>query len=339
VKDKRSLLVVPSGALTALPFHPLVTEKPAAAVPEKIEGYREAPWLLKRQAQAVSVLPSVASLKALRRFARKDQGTKPMIGFGDPLFDPMQDGTGDRRAAAGPGATQSAARGATTAAYTDFWQGAGVDRARLTQALPGLSDTADELNAVARDLGVAASDNHLGADASETTVKRAPLADYGIVYFATHGLVAGDVKGLAEPSLVLSIPKQPSELDDGLLAASEVAQLKLSGAVGLQHHRRRQARRGGTVGPRAVVLLRGRPGAAGLALGGRFGGRNPAHCRDLRSPQIRSKARPRRGPASGDARLSQRCVVAPQRLSSGLGSVCADRQGGGPIGRECAPQH
>ncbi len=88
-----------------------------------------------------------------------------------------------------------------------------------------MSDTADELNAVARDLGVAASDNHLGADASETTVKRAPLANYGIVYFATHGLVAGDVKGLAQLSLVLSIP---TELDDGRLAASEVAQLKLN---------------------------------------------------------------------------------------------------------------
>ena len=91
-----------------------------------------------------------------------------------------------------------------------------------------MPDTADELNAVAKDLGVAASDIHLGSDASETTVKRAPLADYGIVYFATHGLVAGDVKGLAEPSLALSIPKQPSELDDGLLTASEVAQLKLN---------------------------------------------------------------------------------------------------------------
>jgi CHAT domain-containing protein len=94
--------------------------------------------------------------------------------------------------------------------------------------LPQLPDTADELNAVAKDLGVAAADIHLGSDASETTVKRAPLADYAIVYFATHGLVAGDVKGLAEPSLVLSLPKQPSELDDGLLTASEVAQLKLN---------------------------------------------------------------------------------------------------------------
>ena len=222
VKDKPSLLVVPSGALTALPFHLLVTEKPAAAIPDKFEGYRDAAWLLKRQ--AVSVLPSAASLKTLRVFARKVQSTKPMTGFGDPVFNPSQDGGGDKRAAP----TKSAARGVTNSAYTDFWQGAGVDRARLAGALSQLPDTADELNAVAKDLGVAASDIHLGEDASETTVKRARLADYGIVYFATHGLVAGDVKGLAEPSLVLSIPKQPSEFDDGLLTASEVAQLKLN---------------------------------------------------------------------------------------------------------------
>jgi hypothetical protein len=81
-KDKRSLLVVPSDALTALPFHLLVTEKPAAAIPEKIEGYRDAAWLLKRQ--AVSVLPSVGSLKSLRAFARKDHGIKPMTGLAIP---------------------------------------------------------------------------------------------------------------------------------------------------------------------------------------------------------------------------------------------------------------
>lgn len=224
VKDKRGLLVVPSGALTALPFHLLVTEKPPAAIPQTFDGYREAAWLLKRQ--AVSVLPSVASLKVLRAFTRKDQGIKPMIGFGDPLFNPAPGASGDQRAATTPD-TKSASRSVIPAAYTDFWQGAGVDRAMLAQALPELPDTADELKTVARDLGVSASDIHLGADASETTVKHAPLAEYSIVYFATHGLVAGDVKGLAEPSLALSLPEHPSELDDGLLTSSEVAQLKL----------------------------------------------------------------------------------------------------------------
>jgi CHAT domain-containing protein len=220
VQDKKSLLVVASGALTALPFHLLVTGKPAAAIPETFAGYREAAWLLKRH--AVSVLPSVASLKALRILARKEDSAKPMTGFGDPLFNPGAKSDDGRRA------TLTAARNLATGAYTDFWQGAGVDRARLAAALPQLPDTADEINAVARNLGVAASDIHLGEDASETTLKRTPLADYGIVYFATHGLVAGDVKGLAEPSLALSIPRQPSELDDGLLTASEVAQLKLN---------------------------------------------------------------------------------------------------------------
>jgi CHAT domain-containing protein len=221
VKNKRSLLVVPSGALTALPFHLLVTAKPVAAIPEKLEGYRDAAWLLRRH--AVSVLPSVASLKALRGFARREQAVKPMTGFGDPLFDPAQDNGADKRVA-----IKSAFRSVTSLAYTAFWQGAGVDRAVLASAQPKLPDTADELNAVAKDLGAAACDIHLGTDTSETTVKCAPLADYRIVYFATHGLVAGDVKGLAEPSLVLSIPRQPSELDDGLLTASEVTQLKLN---------------------------------------------------------------------------------------------------------------
>jgi CHAT domain-containing protein/Tfp pilus assembly protein PilF len=220
VKDKRSLLIAPSGALTALPFHLLVTEKPVQAIPEKFDGYRDAAWLLKRQ--AVSVLPSVTSLKALRALARRDPGAKPMTGFGDPQFDPSKEG-GDRRTA-----IKTASRSVVTGAYTEFWRGAGVDRARLAQSLPPLPDTADELNAVAKDLGVAASDIHLGSDASETTLKRTPLAEYRIVYFATHGLVAGDVKGLAEPSLALSIPAQPSELDDGLLTSSEVAQLKLN---------------------------------------------------------------------------------------------------------------
>jgi CHAT domain-containing protein len=216
VKDKRSLLVAPSGALTALPFHLLVTERPAAAVPDKIEGYRDAAWLLKRQ--AVSVLPSVSSLKALRGFARRDRAIKPMTGFGDPVFSPAEAGS----------ERHTASRSVTNLAYSDFWQGAGVDRGKLVLALPQLPDTADELNAVGKDLGVAAADIHLGTDASETTVKRAPLADYRIVYFATHGLVAGDIKGVAEPSLALSIPRVPSALDDGLLTSSEVAQLKLN---------------------------------------------------------------------------------------------------------------
>ncbi|MBC9883386.1 CHAT domain-containing protein [Bradyrhizobium sp. INPA01-394B] len=216
IKDKRHLLVVPTGALTALPFHLLLTQQPAAPTPTDVAGYRDAAWLIKRQ--AVSVLPSVASLKALRAYARQRPAAQPLIGFGDPVF-----GTPDARGA--PAAARTAAH---TRAYTDYWQGAGVDRTVLGKALPALPETATELQAIAQKVGAAASDIHLEADATEANVKRLPLADYRIVYFATHGLVAGDIKGVAEPSLALSIPQHASDLDDGLLTASEVAQLKLN---------------------------------------------------------------------------------------------------------------
>jgi CHAT domain-containing protein/Tfp pilus assembly protein PilF len=226
VKDKGHLLVVASGPLTALPFHLLVTEKPITSAPpskreftaEDAGPYRDAAWLIKRQ--SVSVEPSVASLKVLRSYPRRDEAVKPMIGFGDPVFSPGRAPTGDRRSV-------RSNRGGNRS-YTDYWRGAGIDRGMLAAALPQLPDTADELKAVAHSLNVPAADIHLGRDASVTTVKHARLIDYHIVYFATHGLVAGDVKGLAEPALVLSLPTQPTDGDNGLLTSSEVAQLKLN---------------------------------------------------------------------------------------------------------------
>ena len=56
-------------------------------------------------------------------------------------------------------------------------------------------NSAEELKAVATKLGASSSDIHLGKNATEVNVKRLPLADYRVVYFATHGLVAGDVEG------------------------------------------------------------------------------------------------------------------------------------------------
>ena len=216
IKDKRHLIVVPSGALTALPFHLLVTENPAPAAPGDLATYRIAAWLLKRH--AVSVLPSAASLKALRVFAHKDEAKSPLIGFGDPVFNAEEESK--------PGAEQRAA--VATRSYSEFWKGVDIDRSQLSQALPRLPETADELRAVAKNLGAPSNSIHLRADASESTVKHAALSDYRVVYFATHGLVAGEIKGLAEPSLALTLPKQPSDMDDGLLTASEVAQLKLN---------------------------------------------------------------------------------------------------------------
>jgi CHAT domain-containing protein/tetratricopeptide (TPR) repeat protein len=220
IDDRRHLLIVPSGVLTGLPFHLLVMEPPATPNPngQQLQTYRDAAWLIRRH--AVTVLPSVSSLSALRVLAKGGQAAKPMIGFGDPVL-------GQPAAPAQP--AQVAARSATkTRAYGSYWHGTHADLEALRMGLAALPETASELRAVARRLGAAESDIKLGPAASETTVKGTDLSVYRVVYFATHGLVGGEIASLAEPALALTIPKEPTELDDGLLTASEVAQLKLN---------------------------------------------------------------------------------------------------------------
>src|SRR5262249_56185830 len=68
----------------------------------------------------------------------------------------------------------------------------------------------------------------VGKGGTETRVKAGGLSEYRIIELATDGLVAGDLSGLAEPALVLTPPDVPTEADDGLLTASEIATLKLN---------------------------------------------------------------------------------------------------------------
>jgi CHAT domain-containing protein len=112
--------------------------------------------------------------------------------------------------------------------FSDYWKGIGVDRSLLSQTLPRLPETAFEVEQIADKLGASRDDIYLRQAASETTLKNLTLANYRVVYFATHGLVAGDIKGVAEPSLALTIPARPTSIDDGVLTASEIAQLSLN---------------------------------------------------------------------------------------------------------------
>lgn len=216
IAGKSHLLVVPSGALTSLPFHMLVTEPP------KDDNYAKAEWLARRY--ATTTLPSVGALKVLRAFAKAGEAEKPLIGYGDPIFGANDPGASRKKTAQSP-------RPGAVRNYAAYFRGNRADRDALANALLPLPGTSDELRAVAASLGVPTRDIHLGRAASEAAVKQAKLDDYRIIYFATHGLVAGEteqVAGLAEPALALTIPKTLTERDDGLLTASEVAGLKLN---------------------------------------------------------------------------------------------------------------
>ena len=93
--------------------------------------------------------------------------------------------------------------------------------------LPRLPDTADEITALAEAQGAGDSVTYLQARATETQARSMDLSDYRVLAFATHGLLAGELKGVAEPALVLTPPETGTESDDGLLTASEIATLEL----------------------------------------------------------------------------------------------------------------
>ena len=101
---------------------------------------------------------------------------------------------------------------------------ANVEEVRKLGSLPG---TAQELRAMAEYLGADNDMVYLRERATETQVKALPLYENKVVAFSTHGLLSGEIKGLVEPALVLTPPQQATTADDGLLTASEVAQLKL----------------------------------------------------------------------------------------------------------------
>ena len=190
----------------SLPLGALITEKPGGGIID-FAGYRQAPWLARRH--AITVLPSVSSLRALRRFAKASRTRKPFAGIGDPVLD-------------GP-----AGRGRGVA-LPPLFVSRGVADVMAVRALPTLPKTAGELKTLARFLGAGEEALFLRERAWERLIKRADLSPYRILAFATHGLVAGDLKGLAEPALVLTPPDKATREDDGLLTASEVAQLKLN---------------------------------------------------------------------------------------------------------------
>ncbi len=68
----------------------------------------------------------------------------------------------------------------------------------------------------------------LGARASEAVIRKMALDRYRIITFATHGILAGEFRGVTEPALVLAMPTTLQPHNDGLLTASEVSGLRLN---------------------------------------------------------------------------------------------------------------
>ncbi len=224
----RNLLVVPHGALGHLPISVLPTEKTVMAAERKplFSNHRQVPWLAR--SHAITVLPSVASIRTLRGSPGKRPATEPLVAFADPVFSPARATARAARrepqlASAGDlGSLRGLGVSMRLAPAT-----AGLKSAQLS-VLPPLPETADEARAIAEALKADPAAVVSGADANEQRVKAMDLTKYRVVVFATHGLVPGDLDGLLEPALALSSPAVSGTAGDGLLTMSEIVGLRLN---------------------------------------------------------------------------------------------------------------
>jgi CHAT domain-containing protein/tetratricopeptide (TPR) repeat protein len=227
----KDLLISASGPLSQLPFQVLVTGSSNLKATDA-QAMRGINWLIRDH--ALTVLPSVASLAALRERAKASGATLPMIGFGNPLLDgyvgsdaePAQRARANVACPVAVASIEDEHRGVRAVALRD-----GLADVAQIRSAPPLPETADELCAVARDLRVRADDIYLGARATVGEVERlsaaGELQKYRLLHFATHGALSGEIVGSSEPGLLLTPPATATEADDGYLSASRIAGLKL----------------------------------------------------------------------------------------------------------------
>lgn len=183
---KSEWLVLPDGAMNAVPFE-LLTLETAGYRPLVMDG-------------TVRFSPSLRFTDlAARQPAR--QADSVLLAVADPVY-PKNARVGDLPASELQAVTRS----------SSF----------MVNFAP-LPETRSEVAAISRLLGEKQTVTLLGEKATESEIKRADLSRYRFIHLATHGILGGDVPGIAEPALVLAEEKG----EDGFLTASEAEKLKL----------------------------------------------------------------------------------------------------------------
>jgi CHAT domain-containing protein len=193
-----SLIVAPNSELSALPFGLLVTAEPPAGGEH---AYAKTAWLVRRV--AISEVPSPRAFLLLHQQAqaKATAAQDSFLGFGDPVMG------GAQAAVASP-----CGEGTSTTAD-------------LLKSLPALPDTRHEVETVAHSFGAPASDVLLGPQANKSALASRPLDQFGVIYFATHGLLPSELACGGEPGLVLS---PASGAASPVLYADEIATLHLN---------------------------------------------------------------------------------------------------------------
>jgi CHAT domain-containing protein len=171
---------------------------------------------------AISQLPSVNALAALRGMPKVTNAEQSFIAFADPYFSKEQ-----AKTSTASSSKQLATRGIPLK-LRNAPKTSNVSSAELA-LLPGLPDTSLEVNEIGKVLNAKEGDIFLHEKASVAQVLKTDFSKKSIVMFSTHGLVPGELDGLLQPALALSSPDVTGEKEgDGLLTMDKILELKLN---------------------------------------------------------------------------------------------------------------
>jgi len=198
------LIVVPAGALSELPFSILVREMPT------VPGAEVAHWLVRDM--SIVRVPSTTSFVALRATRPVTRPKKPILAVANPDF----------LGASGTPVTPQRGDAQTDPCGDGQW---GLSR-EIGRLAP-LPESAEEAGAVLRKLGGDNDDLLLGETASEQQLRSRQLADYRVLYFATHAVLPGELRCAREGGLVLTPLRNRADSSGLLLSAASIATLGL----------------------------------------------------------------------------------------------------------------
>lgn len=236
---KRRWILVPEGPLLSLNFAALVASAPPGGPAGDFDpaALRSTRWL--GLDKVLAVVPSVDALRLARNArAANAAAASSFYGIGDPAFRGVSDPPGQPL----PGIRRGAPETATSpqVARQELYKNGAADPAMLAK-LPRLDYSAAEVTGVANLLHAPADRMRLQLAATQRALEQSSadgsLGQSGLVLFATHALLGGSFDGsLAEPALALTpgpavLQGTPDPRDDGLVTASEVAQLQFKAAL------------------------------------------------------------------------------------------------------------
>jgi CHAT domain-containing protein/tetratricopeptide (TPR) repeat protein len=195
IQDKTKLIIIPDGILYSIPF-------------DILYDYDLKKWIL--ETYTISTYPNLFSFYALNKNIKFANNNK-FLGLGNPLLNSKSESKNNEINKNIYNISKIYSRGGLS----------NIDYLKLFPELPETEIELKKISAIFDD----SSKLFLKDQFNESLIKRLSFNDYKVVSFATHALVVGEIEGLEEPAIVLSLPEKATAENDGLLTSSEIIRL------------------------------------------------------------------------------------------------------------------